>query len=111
MSNLKNLAVDLIALISVIILYYSGNEILNIVIWVYSVLLLIGKISALFMPYLQQKAKKTEAPEWVYHLIYAATTGVLIYGAFYYLSLIWIVVWILSTYISFSRNKKMMADS
>lgn len=105
MTYLKNLAVDLVALICIISLAFTQNEILRIILLIYSVLLLVGKIAALFMPYLQKKASSQEAPQWVYHIIYASSVTILFYTGFNYLGGIWVAVWLLSVVAVMKMNK------
>ncbi|MFH5833998.1 hypothetical protein ACG2F4_08650 [Halalkalibaculum sp. DA3122] len=39
---------------------------------------------------------KTEAPGWLFNLLYAVNTGVLLYGSWWYTATGWLVIWILS---------------
>ncbi len=96
MNIIKDIIVDLIVLAAIAALLFIQNDILEIIIWVYTGLLLAGKIMALFMPSLQRRANKSATPDWVYHLIYLSSIAILIWLSSYYLAGVWGVVWMLS---------------
>lgn len=104
MNIVKDILVDLIVLAAIAALLFIQNNILEIIIWVYTGLLLTGKIMALFMPSLQRRANKSATPDWVYHLIYLATISILIYQSFYYLAWLWGTIWIFSIISSQKSN-------
>lgn len=106
MGWIKDAYLDVIVLLFIVLFAFYANTILEVVLWVYTSLLLISKILALFMPALQQKANKTTAPPLFYNIIYALTVAVLIYSGNYYLSGAWGCIWIISIYsTTYSKNK------
>jgi hypothetical protein len=105
MGWLKDAYLDVIILLFFLLFAFYPNNILEVVLWVYSGLLLISKIMALFMPSLQRKANNTEAPPLFYHLIYAATVALLFYIQSYYLGTTWCVIWLISV-INMKSSKK-----
>lgn len=106
MSWLKDAYLDIVILLVVGIFAVYPNAIFEVVIWVYSGLLILSKFLAFFMPSLQQKANKTGAPEFFYHLIYALTVAIFLLITKYYLAAAWVIIWLLSAISSFrSKNK------
>lgn len=104
MNIIKDTILDLVVLLTIISLAFYESNIQIIIIWIYTGLLLTGKILAFFMPSLQKRANKTSAPDWVYHLIYFLAVSALLYVRLYYLAGIWLLIWGLSTLIS-RKNK------
>jgi len=93
---LKDSALDFIFLIVIAsTLFYPSNSSF-IIIWIYTALLLVSKIIALFMPSLQKRASKTQTPNWVYHCIYALSFGAFIYIQKWYLAVAWALIWVIS---------------
>ncbi|SMO66802.1 hypothetical protein [Gracilimonas mengyeensis] len=111
MSWLKDAALDFIVLIIIMVLAFMGGDILYVVLWVYSALMLLTKILAQFMPALKQKANKTSAPAYVYHGIYGLIVAILIASGYYYLAAPWAIIWILSFYNRPKVSKKSQAAS
>lgn len=105
MGWIKDAYLDVIVLLFILVFALYENTVLEVVLWVYTSLLLLSKILAFFMPALQQKANNTTAPPLFYNVIYALTVAILIYSGNYYLSGAWGVIWIVSV-ISFSSLKK-----
>lgn len=105
MTWLKDAYLDLIVLLIIAIYAVFPSEVLEIVIWVYTVLLLVSKVLVLFMPSLQRKANANEVPTLVYNVIYVSTVGLLLYATNYYLSGAWAVIWIISL-VSLRSSKK-----
>lgn len=106
MAWIKDAVVDVIILLFIVAYAISLNDVLHVVLWVYTGLLLISKVLALFMPSLQRRANNTQVPILVYHLIYAITLGILIYIGDYYFAAAWGIIWILSViqYVSSNKN-------
>lgn len=106
MAWIKDAYLDVLVLLLIVVFAFFTNEILRVVLWVYTLLLLLGKTIALFMPSLQRKADQAEVPQYIYHIIYGLSIGVLLYMQEYYLGSTWILVWGLSFYAaSTSENK------
>lgn len=106
MAWLKDAYLDLMVLLLIVVYAVYLNNILEVVLWVYTSLLLFSKILAFFMPSLQQKANKTSAPALFYHIIYALTVAIFIYISDFYLAGVWCVIWIVSIFGSPRTNKK-----
>lgn len=106
MGWIKDAYLDVIVLLFIIVFAFYGNTVLEVVLWVYTSLLLLSKVLAFFMPALQRKANNTTAPPLFYNVIYALTLGILIYSGNYYLAGAWGVIWMVSIFSSNSSKKK-----
>ena len=104
MNWIKDAFLDVAVLLVILVLSYFKYPALEIILWVYTGLLLLSKILAFFVGFLQSKVKNTTVPEWFYHMIYLSSTGVLLYVKLYYLGAAWLLIWILST-ISSCKSK------
>jgi hypothetical protein len=96
MKWIKDSILDLVFLIVILSTLFFPSNTSFIIIWVYTGLLIVSKLLALFMPALQKRASKTSTPNWVYHLIYATSFGALLYIQKWYLATAWAVIWIIS---------------
>lgn len=105
MSWIKDAVVDVIILLVIATYAITLNEILQVVLWVYTGLLLISKLLAFFMPSLQRRANKSQVPDYIYHIIYALTVGMLIFAQDFYLAGTWGIIWIFSLIQSISSGK------
>lgn len=105
MKWLKDAYLDVVILLFIVLFAVYTTNVLEVILWVYTSLLLLSKVLAFFMPSLQRKANKTSAPPLFYHVIYALTVAIFFYIAKYYLAGAWLIIWIVSV-ISFSYVKK-----
>lgn len=105
MSWIKSVLLDIIAFIIIVAFAITANEVLLIIIWVYTGILLIGKILYFFVDFLQTKAQKTDVPDWFYHLNYALSVIALAFTGNYYITGAWILVWVLSVIPSIKTAK------
>lgn len=106
MNWIKDTYLDFLVLLVILVFGFYTNEILKVVIWVYTILLVIGKVIAIFMPSLQRKADQSGAPPYIYHLIYGISVCVLLYIGEYYLGAAWFVIWGLSFFSSYKSKKR-----
>lgn len=97
MNWIKFTFLDIVVLILISTFVFTSKDVLEIIIWIYTGILLVSKILYFFVGYLQKKAGNTEAPDWFYHLIYILSFVLLAYSQNYYLAASWAVIWILST--------------
>ena len=104
---LKESFVDIIATVAIIGSIFYQNDTYIIILWVYTGLILLGKIMALFMPSLAHRASKStqDAPAWVFHVFYALSCACFLYIGKWYLAGAWILVWSISIY-TFYFSKK-----
>ncbi len=105
MSWIKDTILDLIVLLTIVSLIFFDYSAIVIALWVYTGLLFVSKVLALFMPSLKRRSEKTSTPEWFYHIIYLSSIAILAYVKLYYLSGVWLIIWILSI-VSSTRTKK-----
>lgn len=105
MKWLKDAYLDVVVLLIIALYAFYPNDVLNIVLWVYTALLLISKLLTFVMPTLNSKANKTAAPPLFYHVVYGLTVAILFYAENLYLGAAWIIIWAVSV-ISFLKTKK-----
>ncbi len=103
---LKDVILDVVALSLILIYAVTANTVLGIILWVYTVLLLVGKVLYFSFSYLQKKANTDQVPPLFYHVIYAISIVALVVAPNYYLALFWLLVWILSAIAFFKKQKK-----
>lgn len=96
MNWIKDSVLDLIILLVIFSLMIVKNDVLIIVLYIYTALLLFGKILALFMPLLKNKAGKSATPLWFHHMVYFLSVGIFVFVEEYYLAGLWGIIWILS---------------
>lgn len=106
MSWIKDSLLDLIFLLVILSAVFYPTNVSFTIIWFYTALLLVTKISALFMPGLQKRATKSSTPDVVYHIIYALSIAALLYLEKWYLAGLWALIWVLSIIMIFNYKKK-----
>jgi|AntDeeMetagen681_2_1112603.scaffolds.fasta_scaffold27016_2 hypothetical protein len=106
MAWLKDAYLDILVLILILAFAFYTNNIFEVVIWVYTGLLLLSKILVFFMPSLKRKANQTNVPPIFHHIIYALTVIIFLYIGKYFFTGAWLIIWITSTFNSPSADKK-----
>lgn len=97
MRLLKASGLDIAVLILIGVSGFFNLDGLFIAIWIYTGLLLSGKVVALLSPSLFKKVNTPDVPGWVYHLLYGATIITLLLFEQRYLAGVWVLIWVLST--------------
>ena len=92
----KQIVVDLFALIVIAFAVIYEQTVLTYVVYIYTALMVIARLFSLLSNNFRAITEKkvSEAPIWVYHLIYALTATVLIYGQWYITAAGWAFIWI-----------------
>lgn len=106
MKWIKDAFLDLLILALIIGYTITSNNIIEVILWVYTGMLLLGKTLYFFMDYLKSKSAKTTVPDWFYHLIYLSSSALLVYSTNYYLAVAWLVIWLLSVGAIIVQKKK-----
>lgn len=101
MQWLKQITVDLLATLVIALVVFFDSGYLEYVVYVYTVLLAIARSLTLFSGNFRviTEKKVSEAPEWIYHLLYALNTLFLAYGEFYITASGWLFIWIIAFYV------------
>ena len=102
---LKDVLLDVVALSLILIFAFTGNHILEVILWVYTILLVTGKVLYFSFNYLQKKANTESVPPAFYHSTYLISVAAFVYAANYYLATLWLLIWILSTIAMLKNNK------
>lgn len=98
MSWIKDIVVDLIVTAFIISSAFLLESWMWWVIIIYTAIMLLAKIIVLAGDSSLQliRKTKTEAPDWLSHLLYALNTVALVYGGWWFAAAGWLGIWILS---------------
>jgi hypothetical protein len=105
---IKDVLVDIVVTIVLIIATFGGFEWARWAITIYTPFILL----LLLVQYLQRhtlskfKPKKTSAPDYAYHVLYGANVLIASYGRWWWVAGCWIAIWILSTLTAKSKAAK-----
>ncbi len=108
MQWLKHVTVDLIATIVIaLVVFFDETMVLEYVLYTYTVLMVLARSFTLFSSDFRQITRKkvSEAPDWIYHILYALNVIFLSFGAFYLTAAAWVFIWGVAAYIS--QRKKL----
>jgi hypothetical protein len=96
MEWIKQIVVDLFALVVIAIAVFYEYTVLTYVVYVYTALMVLARLFSLLSNNFRAITEKkvSEAPLWVYHIIYLASSAILIYGQWYVTGAGWIFIWI-----------------
>lgn len=96
MDWLKEIFVDVFALVVIAFTVFYDQIILTYVVYAYTVLMVLARLFSLISENFEAITQKkvSQAPIWVYHLIYAVTIIVLLSGKWYITAAGWGFIWI-----------------
>lgn len=106
MNWVKEALLDVLSVFLIITFAFTAHDVLYVIIWVYTGILLLSKILFFFVDFLQIRAKKTSVPDWFYHLVYVLIIITLVYSKSYYLTGAWTLIWVLSAIQNPNKKKK-----
>ena len=104
MKWLKKVVLDIIITVIILSTLLIKTQYLKIFLFIYTPLMLIGRILA-FTGLSVQKKAGSNAPNWFLHLLYAINVSVLALNGWWVLATLWLVIWILA-FIYITRPKK-----
>lgn len=98
MSWIKDVLVDLIVTAFIIASIFLEMSWMRWIVIGYTAIMVVAKGIVLAGDSALQliRKTKTEAPDWLPHVLYAINTGVLLYGAWWYTAGGWVIIWLLS---------------
>lgn len=107
MAWLKHITVDLIATLVIAIVVFYNPGILEYILYIYTGLMVFARSFSLFSSDFRMITKKrvSEAPAWMYHLLYFLNVAFLFYGSYYITGTAWFYIWIVAAYIYHQQNK------
>ncbi len=113
MKWIKEILVDILVTIAVILAVRLPYHWLELVIVVYTPIMLLMKAVVLFSGGFNQLMKKTQtsAPWWFVHLLYAINVIVLFFAQWWITGAEWILIWLLSYLTHLKIEKKSVASS
>ncbi|MFU8813228.1 MAG: hypothetical protein ACNA78_09680 [Balneolaceae bacterium] len=100
MNWLKQIVVDLLATLAIIVAVLYDSTSFTLIVYIYTALMVLARIATLVSANFQAITKKkvSEAPAWVYHTLHAVNVGVLVAGAWYILAAGWVFIWGVAAY-------------
>ncbi len=107
MQWLKHVTVDLIATIVIaLVVFFEETQVLEYVLYTYTVLMVLARSFTLFSSDFRQITRKkvSQAPDWMYHLLYALNVLFLSYGAYFITAAAWVFIWGVAAYISHRKQ-------
>lgn len=96
MDWLKEIVVDIFALVVIAFTVFYGQAILVYVVYTYTTLMVLARLFSLLSENFQAITQKKihKAPIWIYHVIYAITVAILLAGQWYITAFGWVFIWI-----------------
>lgn len=97
MNWIKNTIVDLLTVpVIALAVFFNGGNILSYVVYIYTGLMVLARLFSLssgnFRSITQKKI--SEAPLWVFHIIYFINVVILLTGSWFITAACWIFIWI-----------------
>lgn len=102
MQWLKHIVVDLITtLVIALVVFFDSSALLLYVVYIYTGLMALARAFTLFSQNLRAITKKqvTQAPVWIYHILYFSNTLFLVIGSYYVTAAGWIFIWAVAAYV------------
>lgn len=108
MKWIKEIIVDIIVTVAIIVGVIINNDVLDVLIIGYTVLILLAKslviVGNSFLQLMQKT--KTNAPDWISHLLYAINVAMLFIFGWWYTGSAWVLIWGLSYYTEQKMSRK-----
>ncbi len=95
MSWLKDVVIDLAVTALIVLLAVQGWHWAEVVLWIYTPLMVFVKGAALLAGALVQTVKN-DVPAWFFHVLYGVNVAVLMLGGRWILGGLWLLIWGLS---------------
>lgn len=102
MQWLKNITVDLLAtLVIALVVFFDTGELLEYVVYIYTGLMVAARSVTLISKNFRviTRKKVTDAPVWMYHLLYLLNTAFLTFGEYYITAALWVFIWGVAYYV------------
>ena len=105
MKWLKKVILDIIITVIIITTLFIKIQVLKIFLFIYTPLMLLGRILALSGMNIQKKTG-VKAPDWFLHVLYFINVLVLVINHWWILAALWLIIWFLAfMYITRSRKR------
>lgn len=103
---LKHLTVDLLATLVIAIVVFFETALLEYVLYIYTGLMVIARSVAFFKIDLRAVTKKkiSEAPIWIYHLLYLLNILILFYGLFTITAISWVYIYLSAMFVYYRKE-------
>jgi hypothetical protein len=99
---IKNILIDLLAtLVIALVVFFDTGEVLKYVLYIYTGLMVLARSITLISKNFRviTRKKVTDAPLWIYHLLYFLNTSMLAFGEFYITAAFWVFIWGVAYYV------------
>ncbi len=107
MTWLKHIAIDgLATLVIAIVVFFDETALLEYVLYIYTGLMVIARLISLLSTDFRAitKRKVSEAPAWIYHLLYCLNVIFLVIGQYYITASAWTFIWAVAYYVHRKSN-------
>lgn len=101
MQWIKQIVVDLLATAVIAIAVFFETQTLSYVVYIYTGLMVLARLLSLSSSNFRAITKKkvSEAPIWIYHLIYFLNVLILSIGMWFITAAGWVFIWGVATYV------------
>lgn len=101
MQWLKHIIVDLLTTIVIAIAVFYEDTTLTYIVYAYTVLMCIARLASLMSRNFQKitQRKVSEAPIWIYHLLYFLNVLILSLGMWFVTAAGWVFIWGVAGYV------------
>jgi hypothetical protein len=108
----KEVLVDLIATVVIAAVVFFQTPYLEYAVFVYTGLMAVARsLTLLNRNFRDLTARKaTEAPAWIFHILYFLNVAILAYGAFYITAAAWVYIWGAAYYVYREREQKRISQ-
>lgn len=95
MNWLKNAIVDLLTIPVIALAVFYSSSFLSYVVYIYTSLMVVARLFSLSSSNFRSITRKkiSDAPLWVYHLIYLINIAILLAGSWFITAAGWIFIW------------------
>lgn len=101
MQWLKHIVVDLLTTIVIALAVFYEDTTLTYIVYAYTILMCIARFASLMSRNFQKitQRKVSEAPIWIYHLLYFLNVLILVLGTWFITAAGWIFIWVVAGYV------------
>ncbi len=101
MQWLKHIVIDLLAPIVIALAVFYEDTTLTYIVYAYTILMFIARFASLMSRNFQKitQRKVSEAPIWIYHLIYFLNVLLLALGMWFITAAGWVFIWGVAVYV------------
>lgn len=101
MQWLKHIVVDLLTTLVIALAVFYEDNTLTYIVYAYTILMCIARLASLISRNFQKitQRKVSEAPIWIYHILYFLNVVILVLGMWFITAAAWIFIWGVAAYV------------